>query len=89
MDNLQRQLDLLNQPRSQVLTVPVNIMRSAHGQVPDVIVQKPAGRAAILLDIELGPLARKLELLEFALVDEAEIPFWPGPRHPHRMAVLL
>jgi hypothetical protein len=44
-------------------------MRSAGGQTPDVIVQKPAGRAAILLDIELGLRAREQAQLDFALVD--------------------
>lgn len=68
---LQRQLELLSLPRTQVLTVPVNIMRSAGRQTPDVIVQKPAGHSAILLDIELGSYTRGLELLDFALVDEA------------------
>jgi hypothetical protein len=41
---------------------------------PDVIVHKPAGHSAILLDIELGPRARESELLEFALVAYAGNP---------------
>jgi hypothetical protein len=67
---LQNQLDLLKQPRTQVLTVPVNIMRSASSRTPDVIIQKPVGHSAILLDIELGSAASKLEELVFELVDD-------------------
>lgn len=67
--DLQRQLKALAQPRDEVLTVPVPIMRSAGGRTPDVIVQKPQGRAAVLLDIELGLAAREYATLDFALVD--------------------
>jgi len=68
---LQRRLDQLAQPRGAVLTVPVDIMRSAGAQTPAVIVQKPGGRAAILLDIELGQAALEFSELEFALTDES------------------
>jgi len=67
--DLEQRLQSLAQPTSQVLSVKVPIMRSAGGQTPDVIVQKPAGRAAILLDIELGLRAREQAQLDFALVD--------------------
>lgn len=67
--NLQHQVDLLSQPRTQVLTVPVNIMRSAGGQTPDVIIQKPPGHSAILLDIELAPPSLQLQEIHFALRD--------------------
>ena len=66
---LQQQLATLAQPRSDVLIVAVPIMRSSGGQTPDVIVQKPQGRAAILLDIELGLAAREEESLAFSLVN--------------------
>lgn len=66
---LERELQALGQPRTELLTVAVPIMRSASEQTPDVIIQKPAGRAAILLDIELGLAAREQNRLEFALVD--------------------
>lgn len=67
--DLERQLQTIGQPMAEVLTVAVPIMRSAGGQTPDVIVQKPAGHAAILLDVELGLRAREQEVLDFALVD--------------------
>jgi hypothetical protein len=67
--DLEQQLQSHAQPTSQLLAVKVPIMRSAGGQTPDVIVQKPAGRAAILLDIELGLRAREQAQLDFALVD--------------------
>ncbi len=67
---LQHQVDLLSQPLNNVLTVPVNIMRSADNRMPDVTVLKPQGRSAMLLDIELAPVSRGQESLDFALVDE-------------------
>ena len=69
--DLQRELNLLSQPRTQILSVPVNITRSVGRQTPVVIVQKPAGHSAILLDIELGSRARELDMLAFALIDDA------------------
>lgn len=69
--HLQRQLDVLSQPRSNVLRVPVNIMRSAGARTPDVIAQKPAGHSAILLDIQLAPRSLQQPSLVFSLVDEA------------------
>jgi hypothetical protein len=68
---LQRQLDQLNQPRTRILTVAVNIMRSAGSQAPDVIVKKPEGHSAMLLDIELAPESRLQQTLRFTLVDES------------------
>lgn len=67
--DLERRLQAHAQPRTDVLTVAVPIMRSASGQSPDVIVQKPAGQAAILLDIELGLQARQEPQLGFELTD--------------------
>ena len=68
---LQNQLELLSQPRTVLLTVPVNIMRSASSQEPDVIVKIPAGHSAMMLDIELNPASRRQQSLGFALLDEA------------------
>ena len=92
LEDLQRQVDLLNTPRSKVLTVPVNIMRSAGGQTPDVIIQKPAGHSAILLDIELGARVRVFERLEFALIDDTGNPIltWTAaPVGDGRASVML
>jgi hypothetical protein len=89
---LQRQLVSLSQPRTQVLTVPVNIMRSAGQHTPDVIIQKPTGHSAILLDIELGSRARELDRLAFALVDETgnSISDWiDAPTPDGRASVVL
>jgi hypothetical protein len=89
---LQNQLDLLKQPRTQVLTVPVNIMRSASNRTPDVIIQKPVGHSAILLDIELGPAASNFEELVFELVDDdgTAISSWnAAPVQSGRASVLL
>ena len=89
---LQNQLDLLRQPWTQVLTVPVNIMRSASNRTPDEIIQKPVGHSAILLDIELGPAASKLEELVFELVadDGTVISSWnAAPVQNGRASVLL
>ena len=66
---LMEQIDSLSGPVGTVLQVPVNIMRSGSEFTPDVIVQKPDGKAAILLDIELGAQARDASELKFALVD--------------------
>lgn len=68
---LERQMQALSQPIAEVLIVPVPIMRSIGSQTPDVIIQKPQGRAAILLDIELGLRARQEAQLDFSLVDPA------------------
>jgi hypothetical protein len=90
--DLQRQLDLLSQPRTHVLTVPVNIMRSAGGQTPDVIIQKPSGHAAILLDIELAPPSRQLDDVHFALLDQGgkAVANWVATPSPQgRASVLL
>jgi len=89
--DLKRQLTQLGQPRTQVLTVPVDIMRSAGSQTPDVIVKKPPGHSAILLDIELTPAARQLDLLNFSLVDPDEtlVATWVASPNPqgHSTAV--
>ena len=65
-EQLQSRLEALTQPVVNVLQVPVNIMRSGNQTSPDVIVQIPDGRSAILLDIELGLLAREESVLNFS-----------------------
>jgi len=66
--DLEGQVQALGQPMAEILTVAVPIMRSTGGQTPDVIVQKPGGHVAILLDVELGLRAREQDVLDFALV---------------------
>jgi hypothetical protein len=69
---------------TNVLTVAVPIMRSASGQTPDVIVQKPEGPAAIVFDIELGMTARAQPQLEFKFVDLEGTPFLSWHQAPDR-----
>jgi anti-sigma factor RsiW len=65
--NLQEQIANLQAPRASVLNVPVNIMRSGDDATPDVIIQKPAGQGAIVLDIELSARFQSLDLVNFEL----------------------
>ena len=51
---LRSELAALRQPRGVALTVPVDIMRSAGTDIPDVIIQKPGGDALLVLDVELS-----------------------------------
>lgn len=89
---LERELQGLMQPRGDVLTVAVPVMRSAGSQTPDVIVQKPAGQSAILLDIELGLAARGEAELNLALLNSEDSPIlsWQGNPTPegHASAVI-
>ena len=66
-NELRNQVEALQQPRSSVLQVPVDIMRSAGKATPDVIVQKPAGQGLVVLDIELSPAFRNLPAIDFEL----------------------
>lgn len=81
-NELREQVEALQQPRSSVLHVPVDIMRSSGG-TPDVIVQKPTGQGLVVLDIELSSAFRKLPAIEFELSqDDTPIFGWsaaPGP----------
>ena len=72
-DNLRHQLEELGQPRSSVLMVPVDIMRSAGMATPDVIILKPGGQAIIALDIELSARFHPLESISFELRDEKNL----------------
>lgn len=64
---LQEQLAALQAPRTSVLNVAINIMRSAGSKTPDVIIQKPAGHGVLVLDIELSPGFHKLDSINFQL----------------------
>lgn len=66
---LQSEITAMSQPRTSVLTVPVDIMRSADSQTPDVIVQKPEGNALLVLDVELGPAVAALGRVRMSLRD--------------------
>lgn len=91
-NRLQEQVEALRQPRASVLQVPVNIMRSSSNSTPDVIVQKPAGQGAIVLNIELSPTFQNLSSIQFALqqIDKAPVISWTGqPGSDGRISVVL
>jgi hypothetical protein len=71
MRGLQVELARQGQPQADILLVPVDIMRSAGPSVPDVIIRKPEGRGAMMLDVELGPAAQAEAELDFYLLDES------------------
>jgi len=83
-NGLQKQIIALQQPRTSVLQVPVNIMRSSSSSTPDVVILKPPGQGVIVLNIELSPGFKELPSIEFALQQDDANPFlsWvatPGP----------
>lgn len=83
LGHLQDQLTAALAPTTRVMTVPIDIMRSV-GNGPQVVVQKPAGASAIMLEIELPPQFRELEIIQFQLRPESStsILAWnstPGP----------
>ena len=88
---LHRQLDLLSQPRSIVLKVPVDIMRSAGSRTPDVVARIPEGHAAILLDIQLTPRSLQQPSLFFNMVDEtgATVASWSATSFANGRAEVL
>lgn len=75
---LQSEVAALNQPHTSVLTIPVDIMRSAGDQIPDIIVQKPPGNALVILDVELSPAVAAEDELRMSLRDlqAAELIAW-------------
>jgi len=90
--HLQEQLSALKAPRTAVLNVPVDIMRSVGGDTPDIIVQKPAGQGAIILDIELSSRFHVLETINFQLQanDSSEVLSWTAsPSSSGRASVVL
>jgi len=70
-DELRQQLEALKQPRTNVLNVPVDIMRSSGNGIPDVIIQKQDGQSVIVLDIELSPRFSQLDQVDFELSEES------------------
>lgn len=92
LSNARNDLESLMQPVGDVLRVPVDIMRSGSQQEPDVIVQKPADDALLLLDIEVSPRARQEPALNLRLVsdDGTELMAWssrPLPSGRHTAAI--
>ena len=69
--DLQNRLDALRSPQANVLTVPVDIMRSADKSTPDAIIQKPTGNGAVVLDIELPARFQQSNSIDFTLRDAA------------------
>ena len=78
---LQEQLTALQAPRTSVLNVAVNIMRSAGSKTPDVIIQKPAGHGVMVLDIELSTGFHKLDSINFQLQagENESVLSWSAP----------
>lgn len=70
-NGLKRQLETLRQPRTNVLSVPVDIMRSAGSGTPDVIIQKPGPNGVVVLDIELSSRFSQLDHVDFSLSEAA------------------
>ena len=64
---LESEIAALRQPNGNVLTVPVDIMRSSSERTPDVIVRKPQGAAIVLLDIEASQALIDLDRVHVAL----------------------
>jgi hypothetical protein len=69
-DRLARELDAFRAPSTSVLTVPVDIMRSAGSATPDVIIQKPAS-GLVVFDIEVSPALAEQPVIGFELQTEA------------------
>jgi hypothetical protein len=91
-NELREQVEALQQPRGSVLRVPVDIMRSAGNATPDVIVQKPSGRALLVLDIELSPTFRDLSVIQLELQSqggEALLAWSASPRADGRVVTAL
>jgi len=57
-------------PLGGLLTVPVDIMRSSGSQIPDVVIKKPDGNTAVVLDIELGSSTSAMKSVHMNLVDQ-------------------
>ncbi|HLF31695.1 MAG TPA: hypothetical protein VI566_11785 [Xanthomonadales bacterium] len=70
---LQSEIIAMSQPRTTVLTVPVDIMRSASSQTPDVIIHKPEGNALLVLDLELSPAVAAMGQVRMSLRDSQAV----------------
>ncbi len=88
---LQEQLDALQAPRTSVLKVKVDIMRSSGSVTPDRIIQKPKGNGAIFLDIELSENLKEVEQVQFQLVPKNGEPVfsWLASPISGRSSVIL
>jgi hypothetical protein len=64
---LQARVDELGQPLVEVLTVPVDVMRSADPSAPDVRIRRPAAAAVLVLDVEVAARLAGLGTLELRL----------------------
>lgn len=90
--HLQQQLTSLKSPRSTVLSVPVNIMRSGGATTAGTIIQKPGDNGVIVLDIELSAGFHKLETINFQLQTDTQTPAleWSAaPNSSGRTTVVL
>jgi len=90
--HLQDQVAALQAPRTSVLTVPVDIMRSAGSATPDVIVEIPSGHSAIVLDIELSARFQNLPSVDFELIpqdSEAVLAWAAAPAGADTVKVVL
>ncbi len=91
-NQLKHQIADLIQPQTSVLTIPVNIMRSAGSGTPDVIVQKPSDGSVIQLDIELSGQAQAQPSLLFSLLSGGQdsiISWQVSPSANGRSTVLI
>jgi hypothetical protein len=69
--SLQQQLESFKQPNTDVVTVSIDIMRSS-GNRPAAIIQKPAPRSLMILEIELGEKSREQTSVRSSLKDESD-----------------
>ena len=83
-NTMQSQIEALQLPRTDVLRVSLDIMRSSGGSTPDAIIRKPPGRSAILLDIELSPRFQELDRVDFSLQREDGEPVFNWSAEPGR-----
>jgi hypothetical protein len=65
---LHSRLAELNRPVETVLSVPLDVMRSAGPRAPDVRIRKPAGAALLVLDVEVAAPLLDAGALNLALI---------------------
>ena len=68
--NLQLQLNALRQPQTDVVMISIDVLRSS-GDRPVAVIQKPANRALLVMDIELGVASRQQDSVHSSLRDES------------------
>lgn len=81
---LQSQISTLSQPVGSVLTVPLDIMRSAPSATPDVRIRKMPGPALLVLDVEVSSRMANAQVLELGLLGEQgdELASWSARPAP-------